>query len=729
MPSSPAFWIPSINPPLDGEAVNQQVTGRPLSELAKRDAFLFNQLQSLALASGRLVRTQAPIVTGVVAGNVVYWNAVEEAFAPAIAEIGYNSSTGAMEASPRAFASGLVLSASGTTGDILVFGCVSPSGGDIPGVTPETLGGLLDSSTDYFSDGIYYLSRKVAGKISKSPSFPRVQLGHFASGLFVFAPRFDGMPNGHVHHEFSLSAKPSASQNFARTGYDTYGDGSATAYKAVDYFNKGSSGTPPDIILCLRRNSSPLSSTAKRVEVYNTAGQLGIEILSGVDYALPNGAGSSTITLSPQDWPVWGEWITIPGTGLDVSFIHRSASYGSTLAAVAASQLTSSVTHRFKIFLPNDMTGWTNANLLDPNVAAGTRYLYLSNLQPGLSAAWPPLPLESTRLERNGVGLLVNEDFKATLMDLFYVKTGDSAPWPTDYDIDGTMAAANAVSLKLAFTGPVSDNADQLVTNLFSGSPSLRIERCPEGGEASTGSLKIFLDLALGIQSTLAEGFDTAFVSVDGEELQRGPIVSELEAGAGIVIERLDGTGANAQLGSRKAGKLRITRADAILNGEFSTVALRNAKEIVKNGLSYMYFLQPSVSPTGIDARFRIPFADVNPLTATLRIRSLFMGAKSLGVLGASTARFQAVTRIVRAGMSLDSIAPLATQFWEIPFGNSYVANTILDAEYPDESLILGPSGFEDGDIITLDLSRVASTGTEYAGDVACVSLAWQIAT
>lgn len=716
MSATPPFWIPTVRPPLDGEPVNQQIVGRPINQLAQRDAFLYNQLRDLALASGRVVRAQAPVVTGTAAGSVVYWDTAEEAWAPALATVDYDPATGSLVAAKSSFSSGLLLTSNGDTGDVLVFGCVSPTANDLPGVS---LDGMLDTAGDTFVDGVYYLSRKVAGKITRVPSFPRVQLGHFTSGLFVFAPRFDGLPGGHVHHEFALSAKPAASQNYGQTGWATIG-----GQKAVDYFNGGVDATPPPFKMSIRRNGTELP-TATRVEIYNSGGLMGVQIHAGAGIGSPTVPAGSPTTLTPAAWPVWGQWVTIPNTGIDISFC--GVNEATTLASQVPTNLDTS-NKRFRIFLPTDVDGWTNANVHDAGVPSAAKFTYVWAAP---NVAWPPRPLESTRIELNGVGTLYGIDFQPTAEGLHWLKTDALAPWPVDYVLGGTPA--DPITLRLAFAALVGDTGDQFVTSLVSGSPSLRIERCTAPVEASTGDLRIFLNLALGIQEEITEGSDTTIVGAEGESLLRGPLVSELEAGAGIAIERLDGSAERASLPGRKVGKLRISRQDAVLGGEFSTVALRNAKEIVKSGLSYIYFLKPSVAPTGIDARFRVPFAGLAEPN-TLKVRSLFMGATSIAMEDPATqAIFKAVYRVVRRGTDLDTVTATDPSYWVIPFPAGYSANKVLDAEFPAVPEIdLGNIILQDGDIVTLDLSRISSgngnTDT-YVGDVACVSLAWQITT
>lgn len=735
--SSSSFWVPTVNPPLNGEFVDESTNRRPFSELTRRDTWLYEQIRSLSLTGGRLVRASVPVELGTEAGDVVYWDSLNSRFAPAIAELQYNPLSGRLEPTYRSFVVGIAMAVNSSLADILIFGCAVP--GDFPGVE---FSGLVDSASgDTLSTGIYYLSRAVPGKITKVPSFPRIQLGFFSEDLITFSPRLDGFPNGHVHFDFPLVARPAASQNYEKTGWTSFGVSGASAYRAVDYFNSGSAVTPPDIILSVRENGSEAPTNPVRVELYRGAGdQLGIEVVtSPVSYGSPNeAAGTSTVQI--VSWPAWGEWLPIPNTNLDVAFLHKDSEYGIDLEGAALTELTAD-TDRFKIFLPNDLEGWTNANPFDLDGDTTFRYRYLTGSNTRLKAALPPLPLEGSRIERNGLALSPIDDFLVTLESIYWLLTGINAPWPEDYEVD--VAPAEDLNIRLLFVGPESDASDQLVTGLWSGSNSLRIERCPGGGEAAVGNLKIFLDLALGENSALLEGSDTSLVGIEGESLRRAAMVSELEAGPGILIERLDSTSENAKLPSRKVGKLRVSRTDVGQTGEFTSIALRGADEVIRNGVTYASFAQPSIKASSIVARFRIPNLSLNPLATNLQIGGLFLAGTVLG-LAEKKAVFKATFHVIRPDFNVGAFSgsnALMVQYWEVLLSASLPAFRLFEsdlgtfgpANFNESSLVMlaaAPAGLRDGDGISLTLERIASAGEavdNYAGDIGLASLTWAI--
>ena len=761
---SSQFWVPQVNPPVNGEPVDSSVVSRSLTQLAQRDSYLFGQLQNLSQNAGQLVASQAPLEIGVSTGQIVYWNDNIQKFAPAFAGIAFDEA-GELKNLESSFATGLVLSASGGVGNVLLYGTIDPST-SLPGTTMEY---LLDyvSETGSFTPGVYYLSRKIPGKVTQSPNMPRVQLGYFSNSLIVFSPRYDGYPSGHVHYTFNLEARPAASQNYARTGFADVTPQGEDPYKVVDYYNTGSETSLPDIAIAIRKNGSPSAGHDQRVEIYSALdGNLGIDVITrDLDYNDP--FSGSDISSSVANWPDWGVYVSVPGTNLDIAFFRHDGVYGTNTPKQDWPDDTGA---KYKIYLPNDLSGWANSNpyeidLLHP-LANPYKYRYVIESNTRLASAWPPAPLNSCRIEYINFDLNSKAAVLPTLKSLYWDPiTSGSIPWPDSYTVETQSQFDNNPPQTLYFIPASPENYSQLVTSLVSRSSGILIQRCPDGASASTGDLQVVLDLSLGVNPTIQSGYDTAFVSVSGETFSASPIVSEIVAGDGISITRIDGGSPNALLPGNNSGKLLVSRRDIGLEDEFSSIALRNAKEVFKDNISYVSFIQPSKSPSAISARFKVPQIGFNPNKTSLQVTGLYLGSSSISQSGGGApvsynAVLKAVYQIIRPGINLDSlneVNSVAVQYWVIPFGTQYSKFKLLDTPYPisnnganykiehaygnvastfnRDSLILtlDNPGFYDNDVVSVNISREASVpGTSivdnYPGELGLVSLRWKMA-
>lgn len=754
---SAPFWIPQVNPPVDGEAVNSSVASRSISQLAKRDAYLFGQIENLNQTGGRLVASRATLDAGVSTGSIVYWNDSSKCFSLAIGRIGFDSE-GELKNFDSSFAAGLVLSSSGGTGDVLLYGAIDPSS-SLPGTTMEY---LLDyaATQGSFSSGVYYLSRKTAGKITSAPSMPRVQLGYFSNNLIIFSPRYDGYPSGHVHYTFKLEARPAASQNFSKTGFSTIQGSNNVSYSVVDYYNAGYQTNLPKVAVCIRKNSNPPAGYDQRVELY--AGldtNLAVNIVSGggLDYYNPQSAGDNTTTISIP-WPAYGIYTSIPGTNLDVAFFRYDGNYSNN---TVAQDWPSDNGARYKIYLPNDFSGWTNSNpydidLLDPiNNAYTFRYIIESNTQ--LASSWPPTPLSSCRMEYQTGESGAQAAILPTHRSLYWDPIGTNGlPWNINYTVATAGQFSGRPEQLLYFIPTSPENYSQLVTSLVSRSPSILVERCPDGSAASTGDLQIMLNLALATNTSVLSGYDTAFASVNGETFSPSPIVSELIAGPGINIQRVDAASPNALLPTRNVGKLKISRQDVSLEGEVSSIALRNAKEVFRDNLAYVSFIPPTRAASAISARFKVPESGTAAINSRLLLNGMFLGSASVpsgqGANASRNAVFKAVYQIIRPGFDLNALdenRAIAVQYWIINFPAPYTQLNVLPVTYPSSSnqnfaisnaninpqnpvMSTSKPGFFDNDIVTVYISRETANEDgsiidNYTGDVGMVSLRWNI--
>lgn len=739
--ASPQYWKTSVRPIVDGESVNAQVANRAIQDQTSREEFLYGQIQNLNLTSGRVVKAEVAIHSSAALYDIVYFDTVSESWAPALAE--YTEVDGEPVPTDRSFATGMILSLSAGFGDVLLFGQILVSG-TLMDYAIDFLE-LLDTAEFSLTPGAYYLSRKIAGKISRVPAAPTVHIGNFNSTNFFFNPNHKSFQESHFHYAFDLDSIPSASQNYDETGWFQFVAGGT---KFVDYFNRNTNTSPPLIIATIRWTGAVVPTDC-RVEIYrSSAGKFSAVVISdGIDYNNPQSAGVYNDTvITDQLWPQYGEYISIGTTGLEVAFLRNDGVYGSgTSLSADAESLIPNATDKFKFFLPNDLHGWTNVNTLDINSPVGAVYRYIIEGQKLLDMAFPPLPLSSAIIESNGISLQRGEDFIISLAGIWWIPSDDYAPWPSDYRADGVgMVDNNARFLKIHFSRATTSNVAAGVQSLRSNTPALVIAKCPTGEPAEDGPLSIDLNLSLQVDTDVTESKDLALVGVDGLTFLTGPIVTELVAGSGIALERLSSS--LIPNSSRFTGKVRVSRMDVNLEGEISSIALRNAKEEKGSFFPYVSFPSPSRTASGITASFKIPITGVT-------MGGLTVSTQVLGSVSAAadrTAIFKAVYHAVRPGFNVGTFVEgnaFAVQYWTVLLATGYSALNVLSnevqgdeitattiaADYPS-SLVAIDTGatLKDGDIIAVTITRVTNDGgsgtDNYAGDIGFAGLRWVIA-
>jgi len=740
-------WRPKVEPLIDGEQVKAEVANRPIEQLVDQTKNLNERLQDLSAKSGRMVFTNAPLGSEVSTLDFVYYDVEDHVFKPAIADI-RQTENGEFRLAPSAMVVGMVMSKSTSIlGDILQFGRINLTD---EGIDPDTL--VEDPEGAPFAPGRYFLSAKVPGKITSVSPSPSIQVGFFTTEESHVYPVHKDIFDSHQHHRYPMVAKPAASQNFDQSGWSALGASGDGAIKYVDYYNAGDS-SHTQIIMCVKSNGdTPIdSANSIRIDLFNSSGQLYVQLAEDNLDRYDPASGDTLTQKLLVDWPAYGEWVDVPDTNLSVAFIRADADYSNTLAVDAAALLTTT-DKQFKVWLPDDLSGWTNANQLDILLTPpGVLYRYLLETDQELLAAFPPLPVSSAIVELNGQNLHPDDDFKVTALGIYWVNggvIGDYSPWPSDYSAaDGAvLLQANARNIGFHFIKSSLSNSDFVVFSLKGIAP-LKVTRCPDGKPGSSGHLQISLDLSLLKRDQDPVTSDVAVIDFINNTFVMGDMVSSLEEGYGVRIEQL-----TTETG-RNVGKLRVSVRALKFEGEVQTIALRNAKEVGSNPvLSYIDFLPPSTAPTGITASFKIPNADIDTGTLKLKMSTLVRGDTAVISGGAEqTAIFKVVWHVLRPDFSVadmnDSTA-VVIQYWKAVFPSSYEAGKFLANEMPYDSgdldafqidadtLVANPSslvalsgGFLPGDVLSVQIDRVAQDGSgnidNYAGRVGITGLRW----
>lgn len=749
-------WSPTVSPPLDGEFVNSAVAGRSISQLASQTRALKDTIDGLTGQSGRIVFVNAPLGSETSVLDFVYFDASTSKFRPAIAEAIINGD-GALVCGPKSSVVGMVLTKeTSTSGSIVQIGRMNFS--DL-GLNPANM--IANPVQEPFLPGRFWLSNSVPGKMTSKQITPAIQVGFFSQTECQVSIVHKDLFESHQHFRFDLNAKPSASQNYAENGWSLLGVAGASAIKRVDYFNAGSSMTPPQIIMCIRHAGGTSFSEADpaRFEIYNNAGSLVIDkVTGGIDFADPASAGSTTVS-SSTSWPAYGEWIALGfDTDIEISFIRGDGTYNNPLSTDAASLLDSTA-KKFKLFCPQDLSGWTNANTFDLNYPTGAIYKYLIQSDIDLNLVFPPLPVSSAVIEMNGSSMVSGSDFNVDLSGIYwrlgFTTPIDYAPWPTDYSASdpGSMSAANARNLVLNF---LKSNLGYLNSAVFSlkGVDPIVVKRCPDGADADAGHLQISIDLQLLESSDDPVISETSLVSISENRFQKGLSVSEITAGPGIKVENVT---ESTEYASRGVGKVKVSAILAKHEGHVSTVALRNAKEsLLPLAGSYIDFVAPSSKESsGITIKFRLPINDVDLSQIKLGLTGKFIGSIATEAAAATQfGVFKAVFHILRPGFSLQAMSEenaLDVQYWSVEFPGSYTAYSLLGKEFPfsdadpnpydirsatlvdnPNSLVaLAGNGFLPGDEFVVAIDRVSSDGgsliSTYPGKIGLVDLRWAL--
>jgi hypothetical protein len=757
-------WVPFIRKIQNANPVDQDYTNIHIDQIVRRTDYLKEQLDSLNPNAGRVVAKSVSLEASVALGSVVYWDANNTRFDLALAEGYQDPVTGIFYASPRAFAIGIVVYKSGPTlGDVLIFGKYNFEASGIP------LSSMLENpSANPFSTGRFYLSRQAPGKITSIPSAPLVQIGFFTVGDCFIYPLQKDLFESHYHYMFNLVAKPAASQNFARTGYSAFGTVVPTQKWWVDYFNNGvASPVPPPFLVCIRKGSGVALPGTGRVDLFRDgANQLGIRVTqgAGLDYEVPSSLGATT-TVSSVAWPAYGEWVSIPGTDLDVAFVRQDRTYVNTLDVDANAALTIS-SDQYKIFLPNDYSGWTNANPFDIGAPASAWFQYVLGGDSNLTQVWPPVPNESALVEQNGVSLVPSVDYLVNNSGIFWYPQGISAPltftpWPIDYNSQNPPIGIPPMdfqlygkTIRLFFSRTIFANSDSIVRSLKSLSPALTITRCPSGEAANTGDLQADLDLSLVVDSeedsTSLNPF--AFTRVDGISLKPGKVVRRIKSGLGITIS-------SDTPGDSGVGEVTVSTLPVDAQGEFQSVALLNAKEVIHNNFVFFELLPAATARTAFVGKFTIPNI-VFPSAIKINMRGLVAGTDATDVNQPRIAIVRVMVHVIRPGVPIPQMTEgvglsdnnsLMVRFWQIIIPGGYQPLTILD-EVPVDPvgspgfyqinqanqntnsylLSMSPTWLQPLDRLSVKFERVAvdpytNTSDDYSGKIAFSNLRWYV--
>jgi len=194
----------------NGQPVNADTFNTPITELEKRDQFLYDRLvqlglpkSSLILSGIQLANTDTPVI-----GDVVYVSP-EGVATRALAELDPNDLFDTYEQAP-------VLGILTGQDVVTIYGEISGSlvSYDCTGANPTrpTSGFKVYKDNVHAENpvpGVYYLSSRAAGCITQEPNGPKILIGTFLDGKAYLTPSSKDMATSHVHRSYTLSTSES----------------------------------------------------------------------------------------------------------------------------------------------------------------------------------------------------------------------------------------------------------------------------------------------------------------------------------------------------------------------------------------------------------------------------------------------------------------------------------------------------------------------------------------
>lgn len=737
-------WPAIINPPQDGEPVDNATTARAHEALANRTEYLKQRLVDYSTTNGRILIPSVQLMDDVNVGDAVYYDPSNDVYGRALAEGFVDSTTGLLSATPRTFAIGICVSKNENYGDILVSGASDLHADFL--INPAD---LFDNASNYSTSGTRgYLSSLTPGKLTSKPVSPLVQLGLFSSSSSFIVPLQKDIFESHLHYRFEIPTKPAASQNADKTGLKLL-DG--IAY--VDYYD--GSNTFPQLMLSIKKNDSVTEISAYNparititnfVDVVAHVASDGTERRSIIKVRIDTGnvkvSGVGETIGSTEyvtvDWPEYGEYVEIPNTGMSVSFYRRDAIYTNPLWVDMEDGLITTG-DAFKVFLPDDMTGWTNANSIDTKTPFGSVYRLIHESIQNFDAVWPATPLESTCIETNGINRLRDTEFAPSMFGIFW--KSEVPPWVwnlvpvfdqfaafTPGSPDYTVINED-IRAVLYFTKTSLENSRSVVLSLGSNSPMISVTDCFSGLESSVGHLKLGLNLALNEENLIGSNyFGHSQIDPTTNKFKKTTVVSEIAAGIGISITKnsvTPGTSANC-------GPITIGLSTLTLEGAIEVVSLINAKEDLVSGIfPVIWFLQPSTGSYKMVSRVKIPNYELADGSISISLYPSVLG--SLSQTEDANAVFNVTHYRIRNGDSISSPTQIG-YITEVvfPMGGT-TEYTVGKADQDEQEILLSDSSgsFRAGDQIYTVWERVSigqgTTDDTYAANVGFSQVRWKI--
>mgnify|MGYP003293297610 CR=1 FL=1 len=593
----------------NGEKVDEKTLNVPVRQLASRTDYLKRRLAQALEYGSCVVLPNVPLSDDPAyapeAGNVVYCGNNGKFMKASARMSRYDD----FEAADSALTVGILVSSTGTTGNVLVYGKM--------GIGPSTgfTADKLLAQGEEFRSGRYYLSAIDDGKLTAHPTGPLVYVcslqsaGGSSPTVAYVNPQFLDIGTSHVHRVYQLVARPAG---------DVV-DGKVEGFlpdAAGSTLSPAAPGSLPKL-----KFHGQWTRTDKITYKFWLAGNgdWGGTVFHW-SYTV-----SSHVTENSKTLHSGADARNIDvGNGLLVDLVLPEADSSSVYGDIQDGQLNWTG-YEF----PDVGRGWESCTEEDQELHPGAKYKYVMSLHEEVDRYFPPVPAQSAGLFVNGVAMESSGVFHENPTyevghDTIYWMTDERLPWPdaatsrmsvVDHSEDKTIAFYFNVGFQCA-NGPVTS---------ISPAPGSPIKTYTYGTRdpAYTGDLSIDLDFDLEVVEGGVPGYQVAKKG-QGGKLLAGPVVEKIKAGPGLVVVP-DAGCPDGQ------GVLTIGMDNGTLRGQFSEIALENAKQ-EKLGLfpyvSLLGWTQGGTSniPSAFTATMRVP-TSMTGEAYRLHVRAVVFGA------------------------------------------------------------------------------------------------------
>ena len=403
------------------------------------------------------------------------------------------------------------------------------------------------------------------------------------------------------------------------------------------------------------------------------------------------------------------------------------------------------------------------------NEAPGALYRYNIDMNVGLTALYPPIPLKAASFVINGLEMASyahfpdTPDYRVANQGLYWYSATIN-PWPNDWAYGETVFA----DPRLAVLHLIRPRAGETgIVRSLQPAPDapISITRCGTNTPASTGDLQIDVDLSLRARNDNLPDYLT-YKRIQGNRLLAGPVVSRLVDGPGYTVVSPPGV-------PRGYGDVQLQLDSAGLAGDFENIALQNAKHELIGLFPYIRLLGWTTGGANVPSGFTAMFSLPSTLTGTYQfVLSMVLFGESNIVSGSRrVAGFSYTYSVLHDYMPDDSykrnlvsglITPATTPIaWEVPIGiatdspvytayDPMIVHTAPDqatdtpgreyrasvGPYPKANDLLGGVAESDlakltlraGTQVAVQIQRAGITaGTEYTAPVGILNLRWRL--
>jgi len=384
-----------------------------------------------------------------------------------------------------------------------------------------------------------------------------------------------------------------------------------------------------------------------------------------------------------------------------------------------------------EITVPDDtVEGWLPADdaVFEGRAPECAKFGYNYFVNDFLFSVFPPIPIESSYLEKDGIAVNLLPNGQAIIDQFGIWWTDDSsgnAPWDEAYDGGGSPPVLTdcevdeTMKLTLWFTKLMYKTAASVVTSLRPASGSAISVKDLSGGDAVRGDLQLDVDFNINLQEGTS-GYQV-IKSFNGSQANQGPVLEKIRSGS---PETLQLVGPNPEIiGGSATGfyhgpvTLYFNNPNAFgLEGHPVEIGLNRVQEVKQEG-TLLYYSFPNSGESSMSFKVYVPHVSI-PEDAELYMQFWFLATQAGDLPGMD------LSYLIHPEPD-DECA-------EVPFTTTYVS---LDV-FPDDCTGLSAGNYtmkssdrisvEAGDVVNFILARDADADS-YPGDLGLPKMIFRV--